>query len=218
MLNKIIHDDDIEKRLFKGMQKNGGSDDDPRRSSDKDESQQPAATRKDATDVVTVTAEPEAETTDDKAVVPTDASSGSPSMSSPVATGPMPHVVSVQSTPAAVNWDGKPGADGLAIRLFFWRRDQAKAISLSGGFVEFVMYDGSVGSENIETTPTLKRWIYTADQLSALRAQSAFGFGYALQLPFENNKPTKGSVTLVVRYLSGSQTVAVSKPVVVSAG
>lgn len=138
------------------------------------------------------------------------------SSSRPAVPGDVPDVVSLQSAPTAVNWDGNRGADGLVIRMYFFHRDRPKAAAIRTGTVEFSLFEGAVDPREDAEAKRVQRWVYTADQLASAAGISAFGEGYSLQLPWAGAAPTGRSITLLATYYRGIDPVLRSRPVVIA--
>ena len=127
----------------------------------------------------------------------------------------LPHAVSVQSMPAAVNWDNQPGADGVVIRLYFFREDRPKAIALVHGTVECAIYEGVLKDASRPTVQPFYEWSITAEQLQSVAGESVFGTGYEVQLAWGARVPTRGSMTLLVTYRAADGSLIRSRPTVI---
>ena len=117
------------------------------------------------------------------------------------------------TTPSARNFDGKPGADGFLVKLYFLSHDYPKAIPVGTGTLELCLYEG-VYPELVpgDTTP-LKTWRHEARNLAAFSARSFIGTSYTLAVRWDDGEPVRGDVTLVARYHTGVDRVLTASPV-----
>src|ERR1044071_4390260 len=77
--------------------------------------------------------------------------------------------------PVTLNFDGKPGADGFAVRVFVTKGGGAKGATIQSGNLEVLMFDGVVGADEIATKEPGQIWKFTPHQLTALREQTSLG-------------------------------------------
>src|SRR5678815_522732 len=80
--------------------------------------------------------------------------------------------------PITLNLDGKPGADGFAVRVFVTKNGGAKGATVENGNLEVLMFDGVVGSDEIAAKEPNQVWKFTPRQLSQLREQASLGNSY----------------------------------------
>lgn len=115
--------------------------------------------------------------------------------------------------PAAVNWDAKPGADGVQIMLFFFRSDKAVLVN---GTVEFLLYEGPVARREVLSREPFYVWRFTSEELARYQGRGRGIWGYARRLPWGPKAPESGSVTLVARYTSPTGGEVYSAPTTVA--
>jgi hypothetical protein len=102
--------------------------------------------------------------------------------------------------PITLNLDGKPGADGFAVRVFVTKNGGAKGATVDAGNLEVLMFDGVIGSDEIAVREPNQVWKFTPRQLIPLREQASLGSSYRFMLRWDK-QPTHGHVTVVARYV-----------------
>jgi hypothetical protein len=102
--------------------------------------------------------------------------------------------------PITLNLDGKPGADGFAVRVFVTKNGSAKGATVDGGVLEVLMFDGVVGADEVAAKEPNQVWKFTPRQLSPLREQASLGNSYRFTLRWDK-LPTHGHVSVVARYV-----------------
>ncbi len=120
------------------------------------------------------------------------------------------HELNVLSMPVALNLDGKPGADGIAIKVFASNQDEPKAVPIRKGHLEIVAYDG-----NLDTAPGAKpfhTWRFSAADLAGYEFTTALGTGYNLVLSWAPQQLTRERVVVIARYLPPKGPPVVSAP------
>lgn len=115
------------------------------------------------------------------------------------------------SSPVGLNFDDKPGLDGLSVKLFAAAAGRPKAVPISDGTVEFVLHDGTFHSGG-EAPPIRKVWRYTASQLAPFGFQGAVGAGYELALIWGSDVPQSRLVSISVRLTRADGVVLTSAP------
>jgi len=107
----------------------------------------------------------------------------------------------VLPTQDPVNWDGRPGADGLAVQVYFFRRPPATALAVTvTGTLHLALYEGPSAGDDPQAQPLLT-WKFTAKELDTCLARAAWGWGYALRLGWGDRPPEASVVTLTARYV-----------------
>jgi len=122
------------------------------------------------------------------------------------------------TTPFAVNLDGIPGPDGIAIKIYASGQNQTRSLPIESGALEVLLYDGLVADVGALETAPLRTWKFTADQLKPYEIQSAIGANYQLALPWGDKKPQKSRVTVVARYVTPKNTFIYSAPSTIAVG
>ena len=121
----------------------------------------------------------------------------------------------VQVAPTPVDWDGRPGPDGLMVAVTFFRQPAQLPVTVRGA-VEFHLYEGILRGEDLNRAKPLHSWQFSGAQLDASRARSAFGWGYVLRLDWASRPPGTSSVTLVPAYLPPAGPAIRHDPIVVT--
>lgn len=120
------------------------------------------------------------------------------------------HELNVLSMPVALNLDGKPGADGIAIKVFASNPDEPKAVPIRQGHLEIVAYDG-----NLDTAPGAKpfhTWRFSVAELVGYEFTTALGTGYNLVLSWAPQQLTRERVVVIARYLPPKGPPVISAP------
>lgn len=102
--------------------------------------------------------------------------------------------------PAALNLDGKPGPDGIGVRVFVTSAGLAKGVEMRRGRLDVLLFDGTVTAGRFRDTPPLKTWSFDPAQLAPLARSSALGVGYELALNWSPAHPRFRVVTVLARY------------------
>ena len=116
------------------------------------------------------------------------------------------------SMPIAMNLDAAPGIDGLAVKLYAVARAEPKPTPITDGRVEILMYDGAITGRISETNQPLHVWAFPAEKLPEFRFKTTIGTGYALTLPWGEDRPQEKRVTILARYLKMGEMPVYSAP------
>jgi len=119
--------------------------------------------------------------------------------------------------PAPVNWDDRPGPDGLQVQVNFFQIDEPLSVTVKGS-LELALYEGHVGPENLAVAKPIHTWPYSRVQLAAQAGKSAVGWGYAMRLAWNDSPPAGTTATLTARYRSADGNVKAAKPLYVPLG
>lgn len=120
--------------------------------------------------------------------------------------------------PVAVNMDGVPGPDGVAVRVYASSRKTATGLPIRSGRMEILMFDGVLKEQTLPEPAPLRTWTYSADQLKKQKTQNALGTGYIFALQWGDSRPAQRYITIIVRYvLRGGMTIQ-SAPSTISLG
>lgn len=122
----------------------------------------------------------------------------------PPPDAPPPQVVRVDqitllALPTALNWDNRPGPDGVQTIIHLFQQGPREPV-LASGTLEFLLYEGRVSREELAAAKPFHIWPFTASEIEPYLGRSKAGWGYALRLPWGPKVPQSGSVTLAVRY------------------
>jgi len=108
--------------------------------------------------------------------------------------------VHVFGLPMTLNLDGKPGADGFAVRVFVTKGGGAKGSTVQSGNLEVMMFDGVIGPEEVAAKEPNQVWKFTPRELTPLHEQTSLGDAYRFTLRWDK-PPTRGHITVVARYV-----------------
>jgi len=107
--------------------------------------------------------------------------------------------IGLLALPTALNWDGRPGPDGVQTIVHLFRPPAPQPVLVSGT-LEFLLFEGRVSREELTGAKPFHVWPFTAAQLEPYVRRSVFGWGYALRLPWGPRAPQSSSITLAARY------------------
>jgi len=104
--------------------------------------------------------------------------------------------------PVALNLDGKPGPDGIGVRVYASAAGLAKGVPITRGTLEVLMFDGVVGETELRTRSPRHQWSLPAAALKPFASLTSLGTGYQLALRWEQDSPRTPVVTVMARYHS----------------
>jgi len=119
--------------------------------------------------------------------------------------------------PAPVNWDDRPGADGVQVQMNFFQVDKPLSVTVKGS-LELALYEGRIKAAHLASARPLHTRTYSGSKLAGFAGKSAFGWGYAMRLAWHDRPPTGKIATLVARYRSRDGNVKASSPLYVPLG
>jgi len=108
----------------------------------------------------------------------------------------------VRTPPTAVNWDQRPGADGIPVLVHLFRRPGDALPVMVRGRIRFDLYEGILQPEDLSAARPWRTWQFQGEQLRRGAVRAPEGWGYAFRLDFSDAPPATSAVTLVTRYLS----------------
>lgn len=126
--------------------------------------------------------------------------------------------VQLMASPTAINTDDDPRPDSFQVRVQFFRLDKPESVLISGGKVEFAVFEGRQSAAAIPRLKPLRTWAYTSDQLAGVRTIVLGGPAYDLMLRFPGGGFPSRIVTMVVAYRSAGGTEVMSAPTLLSSG
>jgi len=117
--------------------------------------------------------------------------------------------------PTPLNWDNRPGADGVQIRVFF-EGSGTLPVTVSGSVEAqlFELAQGKTEGEALSGKP-FKVWSYTPGELNGFLARTQYGWAYVLVLAWGDQVPKTGRIVLRVAYRSPAGRVNFSSPVTI---
>ena len=137
---------------------------------------------------------------------------------SPTPPKPVAQVDAVElwaSPPAAINWDDKPGPDGVQVRLYLFQVGRPQPVMVDGA-IEFRMYAGRVSHGGVPEVDPFKVWRFTSDDLDVRRFRSMVGWGYAARLGWGGQVPEASVVSVQAVYEPSEGQGVVSAPVAIA--
>jgi len=113
-----------------------------------------------------------------------------------------------------VNWDEKPGADGLQVQVNFFRRGEDLSVTVRGT-LELSLYEGRLKPGQIAAARPLRSWRFEGVELPTYCRKTPFGWGYAMRLPWGATPPSGANVTVGSRYVSPDGRVVTRRPIII---
>jgi hypothetical protein len=120
--------------------------------------------------------------------------------------------VNLLAPPRAMEIDATAGVNATQARVLFAHR--SKVVDMTGGLLEFAMYDGNAKSHTDDAKP-LKTWRFTGREVSSHEGTMHGLRCYQFALPFEGVTPKSNAITLVARYSYNQQPPIYSAPVTI---
>ena len=118
--------------------------------------------------------------------------------------------------PIALNLDGAPGPDGVAIKLFANIGNAAKPAPIRSGEIEILLFDGLLSDKNLPSLQPAQTWTFTAKELKEFETQAMVGTGYQLTLRWGSFKPKSDRVSIIARHPIGDGRYLYSTPGVIA--
>ena len=106
----------------------------------------------------------------------------------------------IECTSVAVNWDNRPGPDGLPVRVHVFRQAGKLPVTVKGR-LEFVLYEGLVSPDETAKAKPFRSWRLEGEQLRSCLGRSPYGWGYVVPLAWGAAAPRTAWVTLLARYV-----------------
>jgi hypothetical protein len=118
--------------------------------------------------------------------------------------------------PVALNLDGSPGPDGVAVKLFANVGSAAKPAPIRSGEIEILLFDGLLSGGSAVLPQPSHAWRFTAAELRGFETQAMVGTGYQLTLRWGAFRPKNDRVTLIARHPVGEGRYLYSTPGVIA--
>ncbi len=118
--------------------------------------------------------------------------------------------------PVALNLDGAPGPDGVAVKLFANVGNATKPAPIRSGEIEIVLFDGLLNGTSNPLPKPAHIWTFTAKELKGFETQAMVGTGYQLTLRWGAFKPKSDRVTVIARHPLGEGRYLYSTPGVIA--
>ncbi len=118
--------------------------------------------------------------------------------------------------PVTLDFDQTPGPDGFALRVYAVSTRQSKAVPITKGTLEILMFDGLLKGGGPDSPKPLRTWSYTAQELKGYAYKTAIGTSYGLTPLWGDAKPVQSRITVIARYTSPDGGKLRSAPSVIS--
>ncbi len=122
------------------------------------------------------------------------------------------------SAPVAVDVEPTPGPDGIAVHLYALSQTKTKALEISAGQLEVLLFDGVINEQTPADVKPLRVWNRSAAELKSFANKTAIGFSYPLTLLWGESRPQKNMVTIVARYIGPDGRMIYSGPSTIAVG
>ncbi|KKM71108.1 hypothetical protein LCGC14_1433920 [marine sediment metagenome] len=122
----------------------------------------------------------------------------------------------VHVVPVALNWDERPGPDGLDVSVYMYLYARKLPVTVKGTLA-FEVYEGGIQGPDLATARPFFTWRFDADALQSYLGRSAAGWGYAIRLGWGPRSPATSSVTLAARYVPGKGRTIYTRPITIAA-
>jgi hypothetical protein len=117
-----------------------------------------------------------------------------------IASGPVSiDKLNLLAAPIAMNLDGRPGADAVAVKVYAGNTRQPRPVAITAGTLELLAFEGLLGKTTNVPTP-FKTWTFTASELRRMQFQASIGVGYEITASFIGQKPNSDKLTVLARY------------------
>jgi hypothetical protein len=116
---------------------------------------------------------------------------------------------------SAINWDQKPGPDGVRVKLYLFQINGSKvnATELQRGTIELLLFDGRFSIHQLPDIKPLQKWQYSAHQMKDASNVTAAGPAYGLALPFGKKLPKSDVITVSARVLQPNGSAMYARPI-----
>ena len=118
--------------------------------------------------------------------------------------------------PVALNLDGAPGPDGVAVKLFANVGNAAKPAPIRSGEVEILLFDGLLTGNQSPLPQPAYSWKFSAKELRSFETQAMVGTGYQITLRWGKFQPKSDRVTVIARHPIGDGRYLYSTPGVIA--
>ncbi|HKQ39768.1 MAG TPA: hypothetical protein VJ063_16945 [Verrucomicrobiae bacterium] len=119
------------------------------------------------------------------------------------------------AAPIALNLDGMPGPDALAVKIYAGNAHNPKPVPITSGTLELLAFEGLLNNSTNAHQP-FKVWTYTASELRLLQFKASIGIGYEITASFIGLKPKADKLSILARYRPDSSHVIFSSPSTIS--
>jgi len=117
--------------------------------------------------------------------------------------------------PMALNLDQKPGADGVAVKVFATDPRGTRSVSIREGCLEILAYEGR--PDPVKPGKPFHTWTYSPAELAPRAYRTSIGPAYDLVLSWIPKTVRTKFVTVTARYTPPSGRAIVAAPSVIQA-
>lgn len=117
---------------------------------------------------------------------------------SQIQAGPI-REINLLAMPSALNLDEKPGADGVAVKVFALRQGASVAGPIESGALEIMVFAGTYDESKL--VEPFRTWRFEPKSLKQMQIKSLLGVGYYLVLDWRPLVLTGTRSTVVARYI-----------------
>jgi hypothetical protein len=117
----------------------------------------------------------------------------------------------LMTVPVALDLDGRPGADGVSVKVYAAAKDNPKQVAIRKGALDVLMFDGAFQRQH-PSPPILKQFHFLAEDLRRVEFTAELGKGYQLSLRWGTNTPTQRVMSVAARYTAPDGRVVLSRP------
>lgn len=123
----------------------------------------------------------------------------------------VPDRMMVLWTDTVLHQPQQPGVRGFGGRVYFYRGDEVRPITVDGGLVVYA-FDGD--DLSMDATRPEKKYVFTADHLPEHMSHTDMGPSYSIWLPWDEVGGPNRRLSLVARFEGREGGVVISKPTV----
>jgi hypothetical protein len=108
--------------------------------------------------------------------------------------------VNLLAAPIALNLDGIPGGDAIAVKIYATNSRNPKPVAITTGTLDLLAFDGILAAST-NTPQPFKIWSFPASELRRLQFKASIGIGYQITASYLGLKPKSDKLTILARYL-----------------
>ena len=123
--------------------------------------------------------------------------------------------LSLLAAPIALNLDGVPGPDAVAVKVYAGNARNPKPVAINSGTLDLLAFEGSL-SNPTNIPPPFKTWTYSASELRRMQFRTSIGIGYEITASFIGLKPKSDKLTVLARYRPDASRAIYSSPSTIS--
>ena len=133
----------------------------------------------------------------------------------PASTDAAIEKLNLLAAPMALNLDGLPGGDSVAVKIYAGNARNPKPVAITSGNLDLLAFEGLLGQSTNAPKP-FKTWTFTASELRRLQFKASIGIGYEITASFAGLRPRSDKLTVLARYRPDPAHVLYSSPSTIS--